>query len=373
MATTGTTPAPMADFHFSSDDDTAMPAAPAPADADAKAPWQTFDDAVKDGVAQADAAAATGAASDKENDDEDEDGKKKKKKKKSTRPTLDKDRLLNEKTGVPELAASFPLHFRDKFGKVVDGEFVPHKGKEQQSLNLLMSKYQGWADKLFPAYNFSDFCEKVEDLGQKRDVQQYVRDIRRGYEAEVEAKQQQDEYQSSDDEHDPVADDGPGGTDDDEDGWEALDATSAAVPPKMNVHESHTAPAIDAEEQAKAMRLERVRQQREALLQRLAEQKRREQLEAELDEAEADAEAISTPAPSTNQTVFEASNAATTEADDVEMEDAPPALSDEAPRESTTSEDTTFSKGDDDLSMDDSSDEAPPLADAPVLPMENNA
>ena len=58
-------------------------------------------------------------------------------------------------------------------------------------MNLLIQSYMRWADDLFPSLTFEDFVDKLEDLGAKSKVKQYMSAKRRAYEQmvfEAEAK-----------------------------------------------------------------------------------------------------------------------------------------------------------------------------------------
>lgn len=42
---------------------------------------------------------------------------------------------------------------------------------QAENLQLLMQKLENWAHRLYPKLKFEDFIEKVEKLGQKKEVQ----------------------------------------------------------------------------------------------------------------------------------------------------------------------------------------------------------
>ena len=65
------------------------------------------------------------------------------------------------------------------------------QGSEAANLNILIQSYMRWADDLFPSLTFEDFVDKLEDLGAKSKVKQYMSAKRRAYEQmvfEAEAK-----------------------------------------------------------------------------------------------------------------------------------------------------------------------------------------
>eukprot|EP00729_Bicosta_minor_P010623 gene10623-12109_t len=154
-----------------SEDDDALPPVSQPAETAAPT---SFDDAVKQGQAEAAAEAAKGSGDDDVvgKDDGMGVGPKKKKRKKTVRTfidangkkqqgmvaytTIDHDVLLNETKGVAKVAQTFP--------KI---KFAHKKGGESQDLRLLVAHYAKWANELFPSMAFTDFTKKVEELGQK--------------------------------------------------------------------------------------------------------------------------------------------------------------------------------------------------------------
>ncbi|KAK5915865.1 hypothetical protein CesoFtcFv8_001418 [Champsocephalus esox] len=84
---------------------------------------------------------------------------------KRPQPKLDSQRLLSER-GLPALRTLF------------DNVCFKGKGKEAEDLRLLMQKMENWAHRLYPKMQFEDFIEKVEKLGNKKDVQTCLKRIR---------------------------------------------------------------------------------------------------------------------------------------------------------------------------------------------------
>ncbi|KAM7405649.1 hypothetical protein PAMP_000083 [Pampus punctatissimus] len=77
---------------------------------------------------------------------------------KRPQPKLDSNRLTSER-GLPALRTLFDnVHFKGK-------------GHEAEDLRLLMQKMENWAHRLFPKLQFEDFIDKVEKLGNKKEVQ----------------------------------------------------------------------------------------------------------------------------------------------------------------------------------------------------------
>ncbi|KAL3065961.1 hypothetical protein OYC64_015993 [Pagothenia borchgrevinki] len=84
---------------------------------------------------------------------------------KRPQPKLDSQRLLSER-GLPALRTLF------------DNVRFKGKGKEAEDLRLLMQKMENWAHRLYPKMQFEDFIEKVEKLGNKKEVQTCLKRIR---------------------------------------------------------------------------------------------------------------------------------------------------------------------------------------------------
>ncbi|KAL6113648.1 tipin [Pungitius sinensis] len=84
---------------------------------------------------------------------------------KRPQPKLDSQRLTSER-GLPALRTLF--------------ENVRFKGKghEAEDLRLLMQKMENWAHRLYPKLQFEDFVDKVEKLGNKKEVQTCLKRIR---------------------------------------------------------------------------------------------------------------------------------------------------------------------------------------------------
>ncbi|XP_035011583.2 TIMELESS-interacting protein isoform X2 [Hippoglossus stenolepis] len=84
---------------------------------------------------------------------------------KRPQPKLDSHRLISER-GLPALRTMFDdVHFKGK-------------GHEAADLRLLMQKMENWAHRLFPKLQFEDFIDKVEKLGNKKEVQTCLKRIR---------------------------------------------------------------------------------------------------------------------------------------------------------------------------------------------------
>ncbi|XP_053182805.1 TIMELESS-interacting protein [Scomber japonicus] len=84
---------------------------------------------------------------------------------KRPQPKLDSNRLISER-GLPALRTLF------------DDVKFKGKGHEVENLRLLMKKMENWAHRLYPKLQFEDFVEKLEKLGNKKDVQTCLKRIR---------------------------------------------------------------------------------------------------------------------------------------------------------------------------------------------------
>ncbi|RNA21156.1 TIMELESS-interacting, partial [Brachionus plicatilis] len=82
-------------------------------------------------------------------------------------PKLDPARLLGAR-GLKSLMEIFQ-NFKQK------GD-----GLEFKDLESMMAKYEYWAHRLFPKMKFSDVIERLEKLGEKREVKRHLYDIRLG-------------------------------------------------------------------------------------------------------------------------------------------------------------------------------------------------
>ncbi|XP_077173424.1 TIMELESS-interacting protein [Paroedura picta] len=80
-------------------------------------------------------------------------------------PKLDAQRLISER-GLPALRNMF------------DNIKFKGKGHEAADLKLLIKHMEHWAHRLFPKLHFEDFVEKVECLGNKKEVQTCLKRIR---------------------------------------------------------------------------------------------------------------------------------------------------------------------------------------------------
>ncbi|KAK2919869.1 TIMELESS-interacting protein [Channa argus] len=84
---------------------------------------------------------------------------------KRPQPKLDAQRLISER-GLPALRTLFDnVHFKGK-------------GHEAENIRLLMQKMENWAHRLYPKLQFEDFIDRVEKLGNKKEVQTCLKRIR---------------------------------------------------------------------------------------------------------------------------------------------------------------------------------------------------
>ncbi|NWR74051.1 TIPIN protein, partial [Centropus unirufus] len=80
-------------------------------------------------------------------------------------PKLDAQRLISER-GLPALRHLF------------DNVKFKGKGHEAEDLKTLMRHMEHWAHRLFPKLQFEDFIDRVESLGNKKEVQTCLKRIR---------------------------------------------------------------------------------------------------------------------------------------------------------------------------------------------------
>ncbi|XP_077683717.1 TIMELESS-interacting protein isoform X1 [Eretmochelys imbricata] len=80
-------------------------------------------------------------------------------------PKLDAQRLISER-GLPALRHVF------------DNAKLKGKGHETEDLKTLLRHMEHWAHRLFPKLQFDDFMERVESLGNKKEVQTCLKRIR---------------------------------------------------------------------------------------------------------------------------------------------------------------------------------------------------
>ncbi|XP_060116075.1 TIMELESS-interacting protein isoform X2 [Heteronotia binoei] len=80
-------------------------------------------------------------------------------------PKLDAQRLTSER-GLPALRNMF------------DNVQFKRKGHEAADLKMLVTRMEHWAHRLFPKLQFEDFVERVECLGNKKEVQTCLKRIR---------------------------------------------------------------------------------------------------------------------------------------------------------------------------------------------------
>ncbi|KFU87849.1 TIMELESS-interacting protein, partial [Chaetura pelagica] len=84
---------------------------------------------------------------------------------KRPRPKLDAQRLISER-GLPALRHMF------------DNVKFKGKGHEAEDLKILIQHMEHWAHRLFPKLQFEDFIDRVESLGNKKEVQTCLKRIR---------------------------------------------------------------------------------------------------------------------------------------------------------------------------------------------------
>ncbi|NXW85760.1 TIPIN protein, partial [Alopecoenas beccarii] len=80
-------------------------------------------------------------------------------------PKLDAQRLISER-GLPALRNMF------------DNVKFKGKGHEAEDLKTLIQHMEHWAHRLFPKLQFEDFVDRVESLGNKKEVQTCLKRIR---------------------------------------------------------------------------------------------------------------------------------------------------------------------------------------------------
>uniref|UniRef100_A0A8C3F6G2 TIMELESS-interacting protein n=1 Tax=Chrysemys picta bellii TaxID=8478 RepID=A0A8C3F6G2_CHRPI len=80
-------------------------------------------------------------------------------------PKLDAQRLISER-GLPALRHVF------------DNAKFKGKGHETEDLKTLLRHMEHWAHRLFPKLQFDDFMERIESLGNKKEVQTCLKRIR---------------------------------------------------------------------------------------------------------------------------------------------------------------------------------------------------
>ncbi|MBN3281712.1 TIPIN protein, partial [Polyodon spathula] len=84
---------------------------------------------------------------------------------KRPQPKLDSQRLISER-GLPALRTMFNnVRFKGK-------------GHEAEDLKVLMQHMEHWAHRLYPKLQFEDFIDKLEVLGNKKEVQTCLKRIR---------------------------------------------------------------------------------------------------------------------------------------------------------------------------------------------------
>ncbi|XP_073243744.1 uncharacterized protein [Porites lutea] len=116
---------------------------------------------------------------DQTNADDKTEPNKKRRVKRSPRPKLDEVRLCSDR-GIPALQ------------HICDGIKFKGKGHEASDLKLLMQRYEHWAHRLFPKFPFTDVVDQVENLGNKKLVQNCLKRIRRGEEDNVDEEDKSD-------------------------------------------------------------------------------------------------------------------------------------------------------------------------------------
>ncbi|OCT86741.1 hypothetical protein XELAEV_18020429mg [Xenopus laevis] len=84
---------------------------------------------------------------------------------KRPQPKLDGQRLAS-KRGLPALRHMF------------DGVKFKGKGHEAEDLKILLRQMENWAHRLFPKLQFEDFLNRLESMGNKKEVQTCLKKIR---------------------------------------------------------------------------------------------------------------------------------------------------------------------------------------------------
>ncbi|KAK3915080.1 TIMELESS-interacting protein [Frankliniella fusca] len=138
-------------------------------------------------------AGGEGEDADKESSKKDKPDEKKVVRIRRPQPKLDAERLKGPR-GLKQLKNSF-----------TDIKF---KGKnhETEDLQKVMARLEHWSHRLFPKFQFDDFLEKVEKLGSKKQVQNYVKRLRMGLEDDDDGVVRSENEEAVDD-PDPIADD----------------------------------------------------------------------------------------------------------------------------------------------------------------------
>nr|XP_020511708.1 TIMELESS-interacting protein [Labrus bergylta]XP_020511709.1 TIMELESS-interacting protein [Labrus bergylta] len=167
-------------------------------------------------------------------------------------PKLDSQRLISDR-GLPALRTLFE-----------DVQFKG-KGREAEDLRLLMHKMENWAHRLYPKLQFDDFIDRVEKLGNKKEVQTCLKRIRldmplthQDFIGEDEPAPEQHVFADPDPFDSAVFPD---------DLQRALHSTPAPAPPPSSSFPSPAAPSL-TEEQRRRIELNRQR----ALERKLARQ-----------------------------------------------------------------------------------------------------
>lgn len=68
--------------------------------------------------------------------------------------------------------------------KMFEGVKLKGKGYEKEDLELVMGRLEHWAHRLYPKFQFDDCLQKIEKLGSRRPITNYVKRIRMGMEGE---------------------------------------------------------------------------------------------------------------------------------------------------------------------------------------------
>ena len=53
-------------------------------------------------------------------------------------------------------------------------KFKSKEGHEFSDLNLMMAKYEYWAHRMYPKMRFKDVIERLEKLGEKREIRVFL-------------------------------------------------------------------------------------------------------------------------------------------------------------------------------------------------------
>ncbi|NWR63591.1 TIPIN protein, partial [Bucorvus abyssinicus] len=204
-------------------------------------------------------------------------------------PKLDAQRLISER-GLPALRHMF------------DNVKFKGKGHEAEDLKTLIQHMEHWAHRLFPKLQFEDFIDRVEALGNKKEVQTCLKRIR------LDLPILHKDFASNE-----------GGRGDSS----GLDAATDDVRPcSGNADELHSPPGTTLTEEQQ----ERIKKNRQLALERRQaklqwnSQSQHKELSTGYSEEEFNAPAVLDPADLTEDPQVSAAEVGVTEAEDTELE-----------------------------------------------------